>query len=385
MRKSLYATVTGVAVTLMLAACSSGGTQAGDSTPSASPPANSTGASAPAAGADLTPVIIRFGQLPYLDYGAWAIAEANGYLKDEGITLEYSTFEVEQPMFEAMIGGSIDVGDSGDTPFILSAAKAPELRLLSMASIFTGYSIMSRNGAFKTYEEVLPEVGGDREKALAEVCGQLKDKTVILPGGASFTPVLNTCLGYAGLTLADVKTIDVDPVEGAAAFIRGDGDFYTDGLPQRFRLEKEGMVNMVSGNELSGGAIDAAGIATTQAFLDANPGIAERLMRAWYRATDFLASDEDAGVKIMTDWVNNLAGGDMTVDDGKRFLGDLVKLPTYAESGPLFFDDPASRFYYKTRLQFVLDYFGKAEGLDTSAINIDTLVPAPQIFPNSAP
>jgi len=376
MKKSLYAAVTGLTVTLMLAACSSGGTQAESSTGSAAPVASS---------AEATPVTIRFGQLPYLDYGPWAIAEANGYLKDEGITLEYSTFEVEQPMFEAMIGGSIDVGDSGDTPFILSAAKAPELRLLSMASIFTGYSIMTRPGTFKTYEEVLLEVGGDREKALAEVCGQLKDKTVILPGGASFTPVLNTCLGYAGLTLDDVKTIDIDPVEGAAAFIRGDGDFYTDGLPQRFRLEQEGMVNMVSGNELSGGAMDAAGIATTQAFLDANPGVAERLMRAWYRATDFIASDEDAAVTIMTDWVNGLSGSDMTLEDGKRFLGDLVKLPTYAESGPLFFDDPASPFYYKNRLQFVLDYFGKAEGLDTSAIDVDTLVPAPQIFPNAAP
>ena len=74
------------------------------------------------------PVTIRFGQLPYLDYAPWAIAEQQGYLADQGITFETSTFEVEQPMYEAMLGGSIDVGDSGDTPFILAAAQPGVLR-----------------------------------------------------------------------------------------------------------------------------------------------------------------------------------------------------------------------------------------------------------------
>lgn len=381
----------GAILAIVMAACSSAATPAPASPAASTVPASIAPSAVPSTAPSAAPssapeaVTVRFGQLPYLDYAPWAVADAKGYLKDEGLTFEYSTFEVEQPMFEAMVGGSIDVGDSADTPFILSAAKAPELRLLSMASIFTGYSIMARPGAFKTYEEILPTVGNDRAKALAEVCGQLKGKTVILPGGASFTPILDTCLGYAGLTRDDVKTIDIDPVEGAAAFIRGEGDFYSDGLPQRFRLEKEGMVNVVTGNQLAGGAMDVAGIATTQKFLDEHPGIAERLMRAWYRSVDYIAANPDDGLKIMTDWVNGLSGAGLTVDDGKRFLADLLKLPTYAESGPTFYDDPTSPFYYLTRLNFVVDYFGKAEGLDTGAIDLTTLVPAPQIFPNAKP
>ncbi len=147
------------------------------------------------------PVTVRFGQLPYLDYAPWAIAEQQGYLADEGITFEKTTFEVEQPMYEAMLGGSIDVGDLGDTPFILAAARAPELRMITLTNIFAGYSIMARpDDGFKTYDEFVAD-GASHDEALALAAGQLEDTTIILPGGASFTPVLDTALGYAGLTV----------------------------------------------------------------------------------------------------------------------------------------------------------------------------------------
>lgn len=327
------------------------------------------------------PVTIRFGQLPYLDYAPWALAEAEGYLADEGITLDKTTFEVEQPMYEAMLGGSIDVGDTGDTPFILAAARAPELRLISLTNIFAGYSIIARpDDGYVTYDEAFSANGGDRDAALAEVAGQLKGKTIILPGGASFTPVLDTALGYAGLSRDDVTILDLDPVEGAAAFLQGEADFYSDGLPQRFRLEQEGMINILTGPQLAGGAMDLAGLGTTQAFLDAHPDVPARLLRAWYRAIDEIRSDEADALGIMVDWINEQSGAGFTVEDAKRFLTDLVIVPTLAESGPMFWNDPESPFYWQDRLDFVVDYFAAAEGLDASAIDIATLVPAPTIF-----
>ena len=251
-------------------------------------------------------------------------------------------------MYEAMLGGSIDVGDSGDTPFILAAARAPELRLITLTNIFAGYSIMGRPGEFKTYDEVFAANGGDREAALAEVAGQLKGKTIILPGGASFTPVLDTALGYAGLTRDDMTILDLDPVEGAAAFIQGEADFYSDGLPQRFRLEQEGMVNILTGPQLAGGAMDLAGLGTTQAFLDAHPDAPARLLRAWYKAIDFLRSNEEEALAVMSDWINEQSGAGFTPADAKRFLTDLVIVPTLSESGPMFWTDPESPFYYQT-------------------------------------
>ena len=295
--------------------------------------------------------------------------------------LDKTTFEVEQPMFEAMLGGSIDVGDTGDTPFILAAARAPELRLISLTNIFAGYSIIARpDDGYKTYDEAFAANGGDREAALAEVAGQLEGKTIILPGGASFTPVLDTALGYAGLTRDAVTILDLDPVEGAAAFLQGEADFYSDGLPQRFRLEQEGMINILTGPQLAGGAMDLAGLGTTQAFLDAHPDVPARMLTAWYKAIDFLRSNEDEALGIMVDWINEQSGAGFTKEDAKRFLTDLVIVPTLAESGPMFWDDPESPFNWQSRLQFVVDYFAAAEGLDAAAIDLSTLVPAAAYF-----
>jgi ABC-type nitrate/sulfonate/bicarbonate transport system substrate-binding protein len=332
-------------------------------------------------GQDATePVTIRFGQLPYLDYAPWAIAEQQGYLEDEGITFEKATFEVEQPMFEAMLGGSIDVGDSGDTPFILAAARAPELRMITLTNIFAGYSIMARpEDGYQTYDDLVAE-GASHEEALAEAAAQLEGTTIILPGGASFTPVLDTALGYADLTREDLTILDLDPVEGAAAFIRGEADFYSDGLPQRFRLEQEGMINILTGPQLAGGAMDLAGLATTQAYLDANPDVPVRLLRAWYRSMDFLEENEEEALQIMSDWINEQSGAGFTPEDAKRFLTDLVIMPTQDEAAAMFWDDPESPFYYADRLQFVVDFFSETEGLDASGIDLETLVPAPEFF-----
>ncbi|NTU75486.1 MAG: ABC transporter substrate-binding protein, partial [Anaerolineaceae bacterium] len=256
-------------------------------------------------------------------------------------------------------------------------------RLVSMHSIFTGYSIMARSGQFKTYDDFVAE-GKSREEALKLTAAQLKGKTIILPGGASFTPVLDTALKFAGLTREDVTIVDMEPVEGAAAFINGTGDFYSDGLPQRFRLEKENMVNILTGVQMAGGAMDVAGLYTTKEYYDKNPQVIEGMLRAWYRAVQYIKDSPDEAIKLMVDWINEQSGAGMTVEDGKRFLKDLVLFPTYAECKETFFKE-GSPFFWKDRLQFVIDYFGKAEGLDTSKIDINTLVPLADLFPKVEP
>jgi ABC-type nitrate/sulfonate/bicarbonate transport system substrate-binding protein len=329
-------------------------------------------------------VTVKFGNLPYLDYSPWALAEELGYLEEEGIKLDPYMFEVEQPMVEALIGGSIDVGAGSDTPFIILAAAAPELRLVSVHVIFTGYSIMGRPDEVKTYDQFVAE-GMTHEEAVKAAAAQLEGKTIILPGGASFTPVLDTALGYAGLTRDDVEIIDIDPVEGAAAFIQGTADFYSDGLPQRFRLEQEGMVNVLTGVQLAGGAMVFAGLYTTDEYLADHPEVIEGMLRAWYRTMDYLRANPDEALPVMVDWINEQSGAGFTVEDAKRFTQDLVLFPTYEEVRDEYMYNPESPFYWEKRLQFVVDYFGETEGLDTTAIDLKTLVPAPDIFPNVEP
>lgn len=361
---------------LMLSAC--GGGAATEVAPP--PPAATEAPAQPTAPAVVT---VRFGNLPYLDYGPWIVAEKKGYLAEEGIQFETTIFEVEQPLIEAMLGGSIDVAAGADSPFILLAPQAKDaLQMVSVHSLFTGYSVMGRPGAFKTYDDFVAE-GMSHGDALAAASKQLAGKTIILPGGASFYPVLDTVLDYGGLTRNDVTVIDMDPVEGAAAFLQGTGDFYSDGLPQRFRLEQEGMVNVLTGVQLGGGAMDTAGLYVTSKYLAENPEVVKGIMRAWYRAVDYIKANPDDGIAMMIDWINEQSGAGMTVADGKRFLTDLVLFPTYKEVGEWFFTS-GSPYYWPDRLQGVKEY-NEASGADYSGIDLNAMIPVEAFYPQVAP
>lgn len=329
-------------------------------------------------------ITVRFGNLPYLDYGPWIVAEKMGYLEDEGVTLQTTMFEVEQPEIEAMLGGSIDAAAGADSPLILLAPQAKDaVKMVSVHSLFTGYSIMGRPGEVKTYEDFIAE-GKTSQEALAAACGQLKGKTIILPGGASFYPVLDTCLGYAGLTQSDLTIIDMDPVEGAAAFLQGTGDFYSDGLPQRFRLEQEGMVNVVTGVQLGGGAMDTAGLYVTNSYFEQNPDVVYGMLKAWYKAVDYIKSNPDEAIPMMIDWINEQSGAGMTVEDGKRFLEDLVLFPTYDEVEQWFFTE-GSAYYWPDRLQFVKSYNEESQGIDYTGIDLNAMFPVEEVYPKAKP
>ncbi len=324
-------------------------------------------------------ITVRFGNLPYLDYGPWIVAEKMGYLEEQGIKIETTIFEVEQPLIEAMLGGSIDVAAGADSPFILLAPQSKDkLQMVSVHSLFTGYSIMGRPDQVKTYDQFIAE-GKTAEEALAAAAMQLKDKTIILPGGASFYPVLDTALGYAGLTQADVKIIDMDPVEGAAAFLQGTGDFYSDGLPSRFRLEKEGMVNVLTGVQMGGGAMDTAGMYVTTEFYNQNPEVVYGFLKAWYKAVAYIKSNPDDAIPMMIDWINEQSGAGMTVEDGKRFLTDLVLFPTYEEVGEWFFKE-GSPYYWPNRLDFVKSY-NESTGIDYTGVDLNSMMPVNEVYP----
>jgi hypothetical protein len=128
-----------------------------------------------------------------------------------------------------------------------------------------------------------------------------------------------------------------------------------------------------------------AGLYTTDKYLEEHPDVIEGLLRAWYRTIEYLKTDPDEALTVMVDWINEQSGAGFTIEDAKRFTKDLVLFPTYEEVRDDYMYNPDSPFYWEKRLQFVVDYFGAAEGLDTSKIDLKTLVPAPDIFPNVAP
>jgi len=329
---------------------------------------------------DVELVEVNMGLMPYFDYAPWAIAEKKGFFEEEGLTLNSTMFPVEGNVAPALINGSIDIGAFSDTPSITLASQFDDLRMVSFHNVFKGFAIMSRDGEeIKTYEELMEELD-DSQEAANVIGEQLKGKSVVTTSGATFYMVLQQALENAGLSLDDIEIIDIEPDAGVSAFISGTGDFYLGGLPQREKLEEEGFIPLISGEEIGPGAVILAGLASTNEYLDANPDMIEKIENVWFKTMEYIVDEPEDAYGIMAEWSNEQDGGNSTADDVKGFFEDYVVLAKTLEETEEMFYDSSSEYYWNNRYQFLVDYHEETEEIKKGSVNIDELVVAEEIF-----
>jgi ABC-type nitrate/sulfonate/bicarbonate transport system substrate-binding protein len=129
--------------------------------------------------------------------------------------------------------------------------------------------------------------------------------------------------------------------------------------------------------------MDTAGLYVTKAFFDKNPEIVYGLLKGWYKAVDYIKAKPDEAIPMMIEWINKMSGAGMTVDDGKRFLTDLVLFPTYDEVGQWFFTK-GSAYYWPDRLAFVKAY-NESTGADYTGVDLNAMLPVEGIYPKVKP
>jgi ABC-type nitrate/sulfonate/bicarbonate transport system substrate-binding protein len=139
------------------------------------------------------------------------------------------------------------------------------------------------------------------------------------------------------------------------------------------------MVNVLTGVQMGGGAMDTAGMYVTTKFKNENPEVVNGFLKAWYKSVDYIKSNPDEAIPMMIDWINEQSGAGMTAEDGKRFLTDLVLFPTYDEVGEWFFTKD-SPYYWTDRLAFVKAY-NESTGVDFSGVDLDSMMPVGEIYP----
>ena len=131
--KKLLALMLALVMVFALAACGDSGEATATPTPAATEPAADT--TDPSAETPLEPITIKVGYMN--NYGSlWSVltAEQMGYMEEQGITLELSSFADGPTIISAMESGSIDIGYIGDGAHKLCAAGNAEIIALSHVS-----------------------------------------------------------------------------------------------------------------------------------------------------------------------------------------------------------------------------------------------------------
>lgn len=302
-----------LAGSLLAAAC---GAPAASSDPGASSGPSASGSTV-SASPTAAAVTIRLGISPFQDTMLPIVGEQKGWFKEANLNVELTSLGWDAVMTTVASGG-VDVAINNTTGVVAVANRAPEVIYWYGWNPFTqGSAIMARpDVGLRTLEDF--KAGGmAHADARAAALKQLSGRTIITTMASDMGKQVRAALESVDLGEQDVEIIDLDPDQGLAAFLAGEGDAYLGGIPQRQRATKEGMLVLASGPDLAPPPIN--GFVTTKTYATANEDALLRLMNVMFRIIRYCdANTADCG-SIITTEINKRTGAQLTVQDFETF------------------------------------------------------------------
>lgn len=299
---------------------------------------------------------VRFGISPFQDTLVPFVGKEKGWYHDVGLDVEFKILGWTEVM-EALSAGHIDVAINNISSVIATHERNPQIVYWYGFNPFdNGFALMIRpGGKLKTLQEILAQVG-NREQAVKMTAAQLKGKTVITTGKTDMEQGVAAAARRGGLDFRkDVRIIDLNPDEGLAAFLRGEGDAFIGGIPQRTRAEKEGMIEMLTGADIGPPPIN--GIVTTRDFATKHQDDLLKLLHVWFKIVNYIDNNMDQGGGIIIKVLNSSSGAQFTLDDFKNFWNRLEHYPPNPREVQKLILDPTGRNYWKARWEDCNNYF----------------------------
>lgn len=232
---------------------------------------------------------VKIGWTPLLSFMPVHYALVAGYYEEEGLpNVEFVKFEGGSPAAAAMISGSIQfINTSGERPLLLAEEAGEQVRNVQAITVGSDIAVIAREGT------------GIEEGDVQSLAG--KKIGITAPGGG-FDKTLRALLKTNGLDPDnDLDIIGLGGTANAvAAMESGNVDAVTFSEPVTSQLLQTDEFFVAVR------AIDAApevatlswaGLQATEGFIDDNPCVVEKVVRAASRATNELSEDvPDAAV-----------------------------------------------------------------------------------------
>lgn len=272
MKKRLLSLLMVAAMTAaMLTGCGGAKEEAAPETPAAEETAE-TEAEAPAEEATVEPVELNIAYMP--NYGSlWSIVNAveQGYLEEEGITVNLTEFADGPTIIAAMEGGSIDLGYIGQ--------GAHKLCINGQATIFALSHIS--NG------DML--IGGPGITKVEDLAG----KKVAYSSGTSSEDILVNSLKRANMTMDDIVAVDMDATGIVSAMVSGGVEAAATWSPNSLKIleEVEGTTKLTDNMTFADETVSLASWIVMPGYAEANRDVLLRFTRALFKAMDYAAAD----------------------------------------------------------------------------------------------
>ena len=299
---------------------------------------------------------VRFGISAFQDTLLPVVSEQKGWYHEEGLNVELKVLGWTEVQ-EALAAGQVDVALNNISAVIGIHSRAPDIVYLYGLNPFdNGSALMIRpDGKLKTVQQIEAQVH-DHAEAVRMAAAQLKGKSVVTTGQTDMEQAVAAAARRGGLDFRkDLKIVDLNPDEGLAAFLGGEGDAYLGGIPQRTRAGKEGMLEMLTGADLGPPPIN--GLVTTRSYYQAHQKELLKILKVWFKTVRYIDSNEDEGGGIIVKRLNENTGAKFTLDDFKKFWNNYEHYPPTPRDAESLILDPNGRNYWKAAWDDCNNYF----------------------------
>jgi len=222
---------------------------------------------------------------------AQIIAEKQGYFEEEGVKVTNHLIENGPEMGSMIAGGSAPICLMSNFLAITMKASDVPIKVLAVLDQMAGTQAMVGRPGLKL-----------------ESAKDLEGLTVGMPNGAEVYYAINNMGKELGVDVEKINFVNIGPSDGLAALQKGDIDalaawepFITKGIQAggEFILsgresnlpEKQGEVNWLSVHST---------LMATEDFVAENPNTIKALIRALKKATDFINSNREEAIKILS-------------------------------------------------------------------------------------
>ena len=280
--KKLLALMLALVMVFALAACGDSGEAT--ATPPPAPAAPAADTTDPSAETPLEPITIKVGYMN--NYGSlWSVLTADqmGYMEEQGITLELSSFADGPTIISAMESGSIDIGYIGDGAHKLCAAGNAEI--IALSHISNGDAV----------------IGGPNVTTLEDLAG----KTVAYAAGTSSEVILTNALNSVGLTMDDITAMNMDPSAIVTAMLTEDVDACALWSPESLTVleQVEGTTKLADNMTFSDTSISLASWIAMPDRVESERDMFVRFVTALFKGMDYSA---DEHYDEVAEWVADL-------------------------------------------------------------------------------
>ena len=223
---------------------------------------------------------VKIATQPWLGYGAWLIAEDQGYFADNGLDVTLAEYGSQAEIIEVLVSGEVDFLNISSQGALSLLAADPAAKIVLLEDTSTSATAIITNGDIVSLKE-------------------LQGKKVAYEEGTTCDLLLQYALSQAGMSIADIKKVPTPSAEAWAALIEEKVSAAVTHEPYitQANIDNDRLRVIYEAGALTGLISDV--LMVSDQFAEQQPEVVRALIKSWGQAVDYFDANRLEGLSII--------------------------------------------------------------------------------------